>query len=71
MELQYAIALIVGATISAIVAWFAWQRRSADGSKGLLIIMTSAFIWSLTYAFRWLSNVNDTQLFWLEEWNKD
>lgn len=66
MELQYAIALLVAATISAIVAWFAWQRRSANGSKGLLIIMVSALIWSLTYAFRWLSKDPDTQHFWLD-----
>jgi diguanylate cyclase (GGDEF)-like protein/PAS domain S-box-containing protein len=66
MELQYAIALLVAATISAIVAWFAWQRRSADGSKGLLIIMVAALVWSLTYALRWLSADTNSQLFWLD-----
>lgn len=66
MELQYAIALLVAAAICAVVVWFSWRRRSADGSKGLLIIMSAAFIWSLTYAIRWLSSDPTAQLFWLD-----
>lgn len=66
MELQYAIALLVAATISAVVAWLSWQRRSAEGNKGLLITMVAATIWSLTYAIRWLSRDLDAQLFWLD-----
>ncbi|HSM26121.1 MAG TPA: histidine kinase N-terminal 7TM domain-containing protein [Anaerolineaceae bacterium] len=66
MELQYAIALLVAATLSALVAWFSWRRRSADGSKGLFISMAAASIWSFTYAIRWLTNDPDAQLFWLD-----
>lgn len=66
MELQYAIALLVAATISAIVMWFSWKRRSADGSIGLLLTMAAAFVWSLTYAIRWLSKDINAQLFWLD-----
>ncbi len=66
MELQYAIALLVAAIISAIVMWFSWKRRSADGSIGLLLTMAAAFVWSLTYAIRWLSKDINAQLFWLD-----
>lgn len=66
MELQYAIALLVGATISAIVMWITWKRRSADGSNGLLLTMAAAFIWSLTYAIRWFSKDTTAQFFWLD-----
>ena len=66
MELQYAIALIISALISAIVAFIAWQRRSAVGGKGLFIIMMAALVWSLTYAIRWLVSDPNAQLFWLD-----
>ena len=66
MELQYAIALLVSATISALVGWVAWRRRSAEGSKGLILTMAAACTWSLTYAIRWLSQDQAAQLFWLD-----
>lgn len=66
MELQYAIALIVSSVISVIVAGIAWQRRSASGAKSLLVSMTAAFLWSSTYAIRWLVVDPSTQLFWLD-----
>jgi diguanylate cyclase (GGDEF)-like protein/PAS domain S-box-containing protein len=66
MELQYAIALIIAALISTIVAFIAWRRRSGVGGKGLFIIMMAAMVWSLTYAIRWLVSDPNTQLFWLD-----
>lgn len=66
MELQYAIALIVAAIISTIVAMIAWQRRNAIGAKSLFILMSAAIVWSLTYAIRWLAHEEPAQLFWLD-----
>jgi len=66
MELQNAIALLVAAIISGIVALFAWKRRSAIGATSLTILMSAAMVWSLTYAIRWLSINQSAQQFWLD-----
>ena len=66
MKLQYAIALIVSSVISAIVAGIAWRRRSARGAKSLVIIMSAAMLWSITYAIRWMARDYSSQLFWLD-----
>ncbi len=66
MDLQYAIALIVAAIISTIVAMIAWQRRTAVGAKSLFILMLAAVAWSLTYAIRWIAHEETAQLFWLD-----
>ncbi len=66
MELQYAIALIVAAIISTSVAMIAWQRRTSLGAKSLTLLMSSAMLWSLTYAIRWLAQEESAQLFWLD-----
>ncbi len=66
MNLQYAIALIVSAVISALVAAIVWRRRAEAGAKSLLIIMLAAMVWSITYAIRWLVKDHSAQLFWLD-----
>lgn len=66
MELQYAVALIVAAIISTIVAVIAWQRRNSIGAKSLFILMSGAMVWSLTYAIRWIAYDEAAQLFWLD-----
>lgn len=66
MELQYAVALIVAAIISTIVAMIAWQRRNSVGAKSLFILMSAAVVWSLTYAIRWIAHDEAAQLFWLD-----
>lgn len=66
MELQYAIALIVSAIISTIVAMISWQRRNSVGAKSLFILMSAAVVWSLTYAIRWIAHDEAAQLFWLD-----
>lgn len=66
MELPYAIALIVTAIISTIVAMIAWQRRTAVGARSLYILMSAAMVWSLTYTIRWLVHEETAQLFWLD-----
>ncbi|MBW6474679.1 MAG: diguanylate cyclase [Anaerolineaceae bacterium] len=66
MDLQYAVALIIAALISTIVAVIAWQRRTVVGARSLLILMSAAIVWSLTYAIRWLAHDEAAQLFWLD-----
>jgi diguanylate cyclase (GGDEF)-like protein/PAS domain S-box-containing protein len=66
MELQYAVALIVAAIISTIVAMIAWQRRNSVGAKSLFILMSAAMVWSLTYAIRWIAHNEAAQLIWLD-----
>ncbi|PKO04967.1 MAG: hypothetical protein CVU41_14500 [Chloroflexi bacterium HGW-Chloroflexi-3] len=66
MELQYAVALIVAAIISTIVAMIAWQRRNSVGAKSLFILMSAAVVWSLTYAIRWIAHNEAAQLYWLD-----
>lgn len=66
MDLQYAVALIVAAIISTIVAMIAWQRRNSIGAKSLFILMSAAMVWSLTYAIRWIAHDEAAQLFWLD-----
>ncbi|HEX7556005.1 MAG TPA: histidine kinase N-terminal 7TM domain-containing protein, partial [Leptolinea sp.] len=66
MNLQYASALIVSSIISFYLSVVAWRRRPAPGASGLAVIMFALFFWSLTYAFRWMTNSTDAELIWLK-----
>jgi len=66
MVQQYAIALIISAAISALVAFIAWQRRSAPGAVGLCLAMLGMVIWASTYSVRWLQTEPSRQMYWLD-----
>lgn len=61
----YAIALIVAAIISSVVAYIAWARRSTRASRQLAFIMLAMSWWSLTYSFFWL-RLPPQGYFWLD-----
>ena len=66
MEFRYAIALLISAIISTLVALIAWQRRSSVGGISLFTIMVAAVVWSFAYAIRWLVVDAKAQQFWLD-----
>ena len=65
MNFSYAVALILSAIISLVIAIYAGRHRSIKGAKGLALAMTGLMIWSFTYAIRWLSAEPAAQIFWL------
>ncbi len=65
MNFSYAVALILSAIISLVIAIYARRHHSIKGAKGLALAMTGLTIWSFTYAIRWLSAEPAAQIFWL------
>jgi diguanylate cyclase (GGDEF)-like protein/PAS domain S-box-containing protein len=66
MNNMYAAALFLSAFVCALVALFSWLRRYSVGTWGLTILMLAMFIWSSTYAIRWIVPAEENQLFWIE-----
>src|SRR4030067_1297835 len=60
----YLIPLVTAAAISAVVAIFAWQRRSAPGKTTFALLMFAVSEWSLSYAFELGSGLQETKLLW-------
>jgi diguanylate cyclase (GGDEF)-like protein/PAS domain S-box-containing protein len=61
----YAIALLIAAIASGIVASISWQRRGYPGSRPLTVMTLALSIWSFTYALFWL-RVPPQGYFWLD-----
>jgi len=66
MNIAYAVALVISACISAIVAVVIYYRRTAPGASGLMFYMIACIIWAGTYAIRWTTSEAASQLFWLD-----
>jgi PAS domain S-box-containing protein len=62
--MQYIVLLIIGATVSAILAIFAWRYRAAPGAMPFVYLMLAVVIWSLTDALELLSSDIPSKLFW-------
>jgi diguanylate cyclase (GGDEF)-like protein len=62
----YAVALFVSALAAAAIAAFAWDKKGAPGSGGLLAAMTGLSIWAAAYAVRWLASTDAAAIFWLD-----
>ena len=60
----YALPLLIATAISAAVAIYAWQRRSASGAKALALLMLAVAEWSLGYALELGSADLPTKIFW-------
>lgn len=61
----YTVVLFVTACISLATAAMLWKRRSNSSAVPLFIFMVGVFVWSLSYAFFWLSKDPHSQVFWL------
>lgn len=66
MNIAYAVALVISASICTIVAAVIYYRRTAPGASGLLFYMIACIIWAGTYAVRWTTSEIGDQLFWLD-----
>lgn len=66
MNVSYAIALIISAAISAVIAVIAWKRRAAPGASGLMFFNVADVVWAGTYAVRWMVVDPSAQFFWLD-----
>ncbi|MFP4437753.1 MAG: histidine kinase N-terminal 7TM domain-containing protein [Chloroflexaceae bacterium] len=62
--MQYIVLLIIGATVSAILAIFAWRYRAAPGAVPFICLMLAVVIWSLTDALVLLSSDIPAKQFW-------
>lgn len=65
-KLFYALLLFAAAAASAAAAALLWRRRRVSGVVPLFVFSLALFIWSLTYAFYWLSPSPQARLFWLD-----
>lgn len=61
----YAGLLIASALLSASAGLILWKRRSAASAVPLMLFMICLSVWSLTYAFHWLSTDPNMRAFWL------
>jgi hypothetical protein len=66
MNFYYAIALIISASTSAVIAFFTGKRRTAPGASGLMLFLIADIVWAVTYAMRWMVAEPSAQLFWLD-----
>ena len=66
LNVSYAIALIISAAISAVIAVIAWKRRAAPGASGLMFFNVADVVWAGTYAVRWMVVDPSAQFFWLD-----
>ena len=65
-QTPYMAPLIIAATISAALAFFAWRRRPTPGAIPFTLLMLAVAIWSSGYAFE-LSSVDlPTAIGWLK-----
>jgi diguanylate cyclase (GGDEF)-like protein/PAS domain S-box-containing protein len=65
MNVSYAIWLIVSGVIAFLVASLSWRRRTAPGALALVVLSLAMGVWSLTYAFFWMSSSPAAQTFWM------
>jgi diguanylate cyclase (GGDEF)-like protein/PAS domain S-box-containing protein len=66
MNLYYAVALTLSATVSTVVVVVCVNRRNAPGATGLALTMLAVAVWALTYAIRWTAADQAIQFFWLD-----
>jgi diguanylate cyclase (GGDEF)-like protein/PAS domain S-box-containing protein len=66
IEWGYALALLIAALISAIVARHSWKRKAYPGSRPLTVLMLGLTLWCITYALFWLRFLAPTPFFWLD-----
>lgn len=66
MNLSYTIALLASATIAGMIAFIAWQRRSAPGANALFALALALLVWALTYAIHWTNAYRPNLFFWLD-----
>lgn len=66
MNTGYAVALIISAIASAVVAVASWRRRAAPGATSLAVATGAMSVWAATYALRWLSADPGVATFWLD-----
>lgn len=64
----YAALLLIATLASSLAASIVWQRRRSPGAWPLLAFLASLFVWSLTYAFYWLTPAGNAaaRIFWLD-----
>ncbi len=60
----YALPLIIGAAISAALAFYVWRRRPASGATSLALLMLAVAGWSLGYALELGSVDLPLKVFW-------
>ena len=60
----YVLPLVIAATTSAAIAFFAWRRRPAPGAMPLVYLMLAVCEWSLGYAVGMASADLPTKVFW-------
>jgi PAS domain S-box-containing protein len=60
----YIVPLITAATISVVLALFAWRRRPAPGLTSFILLVLSVVEWSLGYALELGSIDLTTKVFW-------
>ena len=65
-SLSYALLLFIAAGFSSAAAVLLWRRRAVPGALPLCVFFVALFVWSLTYAFYWLSTASAVRLFWLD-----
>jgi PAS domain S-box-containing protein len=62
--MQYIVLLLIGATVSAILAIFAWRYRAAPGAMPFICLMLAVVIWSLADGLELLSSDIPSKQFW-------
>jgi diguanylate cyclase (GGDEF)-like protein/PAS domain S-box-containing protein len=65
MSIPYAVWLAVSGGIAFLVAILGWRRRTAPGGWALVLLSLAMGVWSLTYAFFWMSSSPIAQEFWM------
>jgi len=63
-DTTYAILLLTGAAISAVLSFSAWKRRSAPGAAPFAVLNLAVAEWSTAYAFELISDILSTKVFW-------
>jgi PAS domain S-box-containing protein len=44
-----ALGLALGSAVYLLLAWYVWNRRSAAGARGLLVVLLAVFVWTTCY----------------------
>ncbi|MCA9968934.1 MAG: PAS domain-containing protein [Anaerolineales bacterium] len=62
----YSTLLTVSATVSAVVAIFAWRRRSVPSARAIAWLMCGLCWWAATYALHWTAVYRPGPHFWVD-----
>jgi PAS domain S-box-containing protein len=57
---------LVTAILTAILGWYAWQRRNVSGAKPFVVICLFAFLWAVGIIFEISAIDFSSQVFWIK-----